>query len=121
MQPANMAPLKITTCRHSETKCWNRVTHIHASNAIISSVKNVRPYHAGRSKQMMNVRRYRLSGRTQRNGTDATSRHTLLVVAISSTEPQAGRSSHNALVKTPGGGASGVCTVGFGGLSRDRK
>ena len=63
---------------------------------IRSGAKTRREYHLGLSKQMMKLSKYSARGTTQSRGMTVTSWQSLLVVASSSTEAQAGRSTHSA-------------------------
>lgn len=54
-----------------------------------------RSYQRGWSKQIIKDSRYKLSGRIHRNGTVATSMQSWLVVASSTTDPQADRLNHS--------------------------
>ena len=68
----------------------------------------------------MKVMRYRLSGRTQRNGTTATSRQSWFVVARRSAEPHADKPSHSASSTRRGFASAGVGPVALAIALRGR-
>src|ERR1035437_1283908 len=70
--------------------------------AMSASMNGRRAYQRGLSKQMMNLNKYSASGSTQRKGITATSWHILFVVASSSTDAQAGSSSHKSRLRVEG-------------------
>src|SRR6266403_1837694 len=76
-----------------------QIPHIAAMSA---SMKGKRTYHRGLSKQIMKLNRYNARGRTHKNGMTATSWHILLVVAMRSTEAQAGNKTHNRRLRMEG-------------------
>ena len=64
-----------------------------------ASMKHRREYHWSLSKQRMNENRYSVSGKTHRNGTFATSRHTWFVVASNITEAAIANPNH--MIRVP--------------------
>src|SRR5439155_21345213 len=83
--------------------------HAMATSATSSSGHRKRGwYHPFPSKAMMKVARYRLSGTSQRSGTDATFCVKWLVTASSSTDPVAESPSHQAYSAFATGAAASI-------------
>ncbi len=66
-------------------------------------MKYRREYHRSLSKHKMKDSRYKVRGKTHKNGTVATSRQTWFVVANSNTDGTIARQSHNSQVPQLGG------------------
>ena len=89
----------------------NRATQTPVTAAMSRSVNQKREYQRGLSKLRMKDRRYRASGRTQRNGIEATSRHILLVPARRRVEATAGRQIQRTRWEAVGGARSAAGPV----------
>src|SRR5262245_41620942 len=72
---------------------------------------------------MMNVSKYRESGRIHKNGTEVTSWHSWLVVASSINEPQAASASQSTIVRAEGFSAAvsvSAASLGRGAMRQTR-
>src|SRR5665213_1021558 len=107
MQQMKRPPEYTNSCRYRDAAIpSNTIQEMPPMARMSASPNGKRPYQRGLSKQMMKLNKYSVNGRIQRNGITATSWHTMLVVASSSVDAQAGSSSHKIRL-TKDGGESG--------------